>query len=165
MITEVLFYFFALIIVAPVIYILITKNVIRAVFALAFSFLGFAGLYILMHGEFMAVVQLLIYAGGIIVLMVFGLMLTKTTLDRGFLTTHRSLFSGLLIAILLFVSLAILAGRTTFFAEEAVADTDHISRIGIFYLTDFIVAFEVVAFLLLIALIGASYLAKRSGEE
>ena len=60
MITSILTYIFTAITIAPIVYILITKNVIRAVFSLAFSFLGLSGLYVLLNAEFMAVVQLLI---------------------------------------------------------------------------------------------------------
>ncbi len=163
MIANILIFFFTAITIAPIVYILITKNVIRAVFSLAFSFLGLAGLYVLMNAEFMAVVQLLIYAGGIIVLMVFGLMLTKTTLNKGFITKHRSLFFGALVSFILFISLTMLALRSGFHTETIPEGGDPIARVGQLFLTDFIIAFEVVAFLLLVALVGASYLAKKSG--
>lgn len=165
MITEILVYFFTLVIVVPVMYILFTKNVIRAVFSLAFSFLGFAGLYVLMNAEFMAVVQLLIYAGGIIVLMIFGLMLTKTTFSKGFVTKHRSFYAGLLVAVVLFGALMMMAGESNFNTGEVTNRADPIGMIGVAYLTDFIIVFEVVAFLLLLALVGAAFLAQKSGEE
>ncbi|XOV93825.1 MAG: NADH-quinone oxidoreductase subunit J [Bacteroidota bacterium] len=164
MIIDILFYVFSVITIAPVIYILVTRNVIRAVFSLAFSFLGLSGLYILMSAEFMAVVQLLIYAGGIIVLMVFGLMLTKTTNNEGFITRHRSPVLGSLLVLILIISLSFFAAQSKFAVGELVVFDNQIASIGKFYLTDFIIAFEVVAFLLLVALVGASYLAKKSGE-
>lgn len=164
MIVDVLFYVFSAMTIVPVIYILITRNVIRAVFSLAFSFLGLAGLYVLMSAEFIAVVQLLIYAGGIIVLMVFGLMLTKTKQNEGFITRHRSPIFGSLIALTLMICLSYFATQSNFITGTPVTHEDSISLIGKFYLTDFIIAFEVVAFLLLVALVGASYLAKKSGE-
>ena len=164
MIASILIYIFTAITIAPIVYILITKNVIRAVFSLAFSFLGLSGLYVLLNAEFMAVVQLLIYAGGIIVLMVFGLMLTKTTLNKGFITQHRSLFFGSLVSFLLFIGLAALATKSRFSTGIMAEAEDPVALIGQLFLTDFIVAFEVVAFLLLVALVGASYLAKKSGN-
>ena len=164
MIASILIYIFTAITVAPIVYILITKNVIRAVFSLAFSFLGLSGLYVLLNAEFMAVVQLLIYAGGIIVLMVFGLMLTKTTLNKGFVTQHRSLFFGSLVSFLIFIGLAALTTKSRFSTGIMTESGDPVARIGQLFLTDFIIAFEVVAFLLLVALVGASYLAKKSGS-
>lgn len=164
MIASILIYIFTAITVAPIVYILITKNVIRAVFSLAFSFLGLSGLYVLLNAEFMAVVQLLIYAGGIIVLMVFGLMLTKTTLNKGFVTQHRSLFFGSLVSFLIFIGLAALTTKSRFSTGITTEAGDPVARIGQLFLTDFIIAFEVVAFLLLVALVGASYLAKKSGS-
>lgn len=164
MIAKILIYVFTVITVLPLIYILATRNVIRAVFSLAFSFLGLAGLYVLMQAEFMAVVQLLIYAGGIIVLMVFGLMLTKTTLDQGFITSHRYPILGSLITLALVITLSILATQSHFKTGDLAVGHDPIYQIGRLYLTDFIIAFEVVAFLLLVALVGASYLAKKSSE-
>ncbi len=164
MIAQILIYVFTAITVLPMIYILVTTNVIRAVFSLAFSFLGLAGLYVLLHAEFMAVVQLLIYAGGIIVLMVFGLMLTKPSLDKGFITSHRSPVLGSLITLSLLVALSFLAAQSNFKVGEVAIVDNPIRNIGQIYLTDFIIGFEVVAFLLLVSLVGASYLAKKSSE-
>lgn len=164
MIVKILIYVFTVITVLPLIYILATRNVIRAVFSLAFSFLGLAGLYVLMQAEFMAVVQLLIYAGGIIVLLVFGLMLTKTTLDKGFITSHRYPILGSLITLALVIILSFLGTQSHFKTGELAIVQDPIYLIGKLYLTDFIIAFELVAFLLLVALVGASYLAKKSSE-
>ena len=153
---------FSLIAVLPIIYILITKNIIRAVFALSASSLGLAGIYVMLGAEFMAVVQILIYIGGILVLVVFGLMLTKTTLNEGFITTHRSPVLGTLISAVLFFLLVSWVPHIEN-SESTIAITgDPIRKIGIAYLTKFIVSFELVAFLLLVALVGASYLAKKS---
>ena len=153
---------FSLVAVLPIVYILITKNIIRAVFALSASFLGLAGIYVMLGAEFMAVVQILIYIGGILVLIVFGLMLTKTTLNEGFITTHRSPVLGALISAVLFILLISWVREIENGKHTLVITGDPIRKIGVAYLTEYIVSFELVAFLLLVALVGASYLAKKS---
>ena len=88
-IVDILFAFFGAMVVLPVIYMLITRNIIRAAFALVISLLGIAAIYVLLNAELMAVVQILIYAGGIIVLLIFGIMLTKRVSDEGVVSEHR----------------------------------------------------------------------------
>ena len=156
---------FTLIAVLPVIYIVFTRNIIRAVFSLATSFLGLAGIYVLLNAEFMAVVQILIYVGGIIVLMVFGLMLTKSSYSQGFITTHRYPILGTLIGVIILGLLMLIGFRENLGQTDIATYSNSINDIGRLYLTEFILAFEVVAFLLLVALVGASFLAKQSADE
>jgi NADH-quinone oxidoreductase subunit J len=71
------FYFLALMILSSALYVALTKHVVRAGFALIAAFLGIAGLFAFLGADFLAGTQLLVYAGGILVLLLFGVMLTQ----------------------------------------------------------------------------------------
>lgn len=149
--------------VLPLIYMILTKNIIRAAFAFTISLLGLAAIYVLLNSNFMAVVQLLIYAGGIVVLLIFGVMLSKRTKEEGVITGHHQLFQGSLIFFGLLTFLVLAISRSNQIWNETLAQqTNQAKQVGILYLTDHLVAFELVAFLLLVALVGAAFLAKKS---
>ena len=163
-ISNILFAFFSAMVVLPIIYMLITRNIIRAAFALVISLLGLAAIYVLLNAELMAVVQILIYAGGIIVLLLFGIMLTRRISEEGVTTEHRNLLlSGIIVALVM--------GALTWFILKSglqwIGDPvsmDQVAVIGTSFMTEYLLSFELIAFILLVALVGASYLAKRSGN-
>src|SRR5215204_1448438 len=73
----VLFYLFALMAGGSAIAVVISRNIVRTAVALLFTLMGVAGLYFLLHAEFLAAVQLVVYAGGTLILIIFGVMLTS----------------------------------------------------------------------------------------
>ena len=77
-----IFYVFVFIIIAASLLIIFTRNVMHAVFSTMLVFLGIAGLYVLMQAEFIAATQIMVYVGGVLVLLIFGVMLTTRTGDR-----------------------------------------------------------------------------------
>ncbi len=77
------FYVFAAITVAAAAVVVLARSLIYSAFALLFTFFGVAGLYVLLGADFLAATQLLIYVGGILVLLLFGVMLTHKLYDRG----------------------------------------------------------------------------------
>ena len=163
---DVLFYVFGAMIVLPVLYLMYTKNLVRAAFALVVSLLGVAAFYVLLNAELMAVVQLLIYAGGVIVLLIFGIMLTKRISNEGVFTGTRAVIVGAILSLGLFVVLVRwLVDAKMQWKSEKLLETDQVSTIGVLFLTDHLLAFEVIAFLLLVALIGAAYFAKKSNPS
>lgn len=164
-ISSILFAFFAGMTVLPVFYLLFTRNIIRAAFALVVSLLGLAALFVLQHSELMAVVQILIYAGGVIVLLLFGMMLTKRNNEEGVFTSHRNLLISGIASLALFLLLCQLIVRTEWPFTEVVISGNQVRTIGVLLLTDHLVAFELVAFVLLVALVGAAYLAKKSADS
>lgn len=164
-ISKLLFFVFAAMVMLPVVYLVFAKDIIRAAFAVVISLLGIAALFVLLHAEYMAVVQILIYAGGVIVLLIFGIMLTKRIGDEGVFTQHRGIFSGVL-AFVAFLSILVWLIRNA--GEELTGETvtsgDQVKQIGVLFLTDYLLAFELIAFILLVALVGAAFLAKKSSN-
>lgn len=163
---SVLLIFFGLMVIVPVIYLLFTKDVIRAAFAFVTTMLGIAALYVLLNAEVAAVVQLLIYAGGVIVLLIFGIMLTKRSGNEGISTLHRNVWVANLVVLVAFGLLAKWILTSELMVEQGIANTQNqVNQIGVLFLTDHIIAFEIVAVLLLVALVGAAFLAKKSSSH
>lgn len=162
-----LFGIFSLMVVGPVIYLIFVRNLIRAAFAFLLALLGMAALFVLLNAEYLAVVQLLIYAGGVIVLLIFGIMLTRRFNEEGVFSGHRGIFTGSLV----FVSFLSLLAKGIYrssnewppLGTEPVSQ-DQVGTIAVLFLTDHLLAFELIAFILLVALVGAMFLAKRSTD-
>lgn len=160
-----LFIFFAAMVVLPVLYLIFTSNIIRAAFALVISLLGVAAIFVLLNAEYMAVVQILIYAGGVIVLLIFGIMLTKRIEKDGVFTGHRGevIGAGTAFALLILLANMVYTSGLVWNAQEPTS-FDQVEKIGQLFLTDHLIAFELVAFVLLVALVGAAYLAKKANN-
>jgi NADH-quinone oxidoreductase subunit J len=143
--------------------------VISAVF-LVLNFFALAGLYLLLNAQFIAVVQVIVYAGAIMVLFLFVLMLLNTDSELKLFTDKRGIkFFAILIAAFVFVQLAYIIffgkpSRSLTPNETASINAGTIQTIGRELYTNYIVPFEVAGFLLLAATIGALVLAKKKYE-
>lgn len=162
-----LFYFFAVVTVGASLTVVISRNIVRTAVALLIALLGVAGLYFSLSAEFIATVQLVVYAGGTLVLIVFGVMLTNNSTFALFKPKPIELIVSLGVALLLSASLLIAIVRENFAAGRAAAEVDAqpIQRLGEALLGDFLVPFELISVLLLAVMIGAAYLAKARRRE
>ena len=135
------------------------KNVVHAALFLVVALATVAGVFLLLAAEFVAWVQVLIYVGAIVVLLLFGLMLTRAPIGREALDNQQRGVSA-------FVALGVLAGLSILVwdafrgAEIQLAPT-RTAGIGDSLFRSFVLPFEVVSFLLLAALIGAIVLARK----
>ncbi|MBA4602970.1 NADH-quinone oxidoreductase subunit J [Thermoactinomyces mirandus] len=136
-------------------------RVIHMALALAFTFLSIAGIYLQLHAEFLAVIQILIYTGAISILMLFGIMLTKN---------HEELKSSIAPwhAVLSFVGVAAFFGvlmwiiyQTPVISEPSDGEGWTILQLGERVFTEYVIPFELASILLLVALVGAVVLAKK----
>lgn len=135
------------------------KNVVHAALYLVVTLAAVAAVYLLLAAEFVAWVQVLIYVGAIVVLLLFGLMLTRAPIGREALDNQQRGLSAL-------VALAVLAGLgvllwDTFRDAEIRLGASTTADVGENLFRSYILPFEVVSFLLLAALIGAIVLARR----
>jgi len=137
------------------------RNVVHAALYLVVTLGAVAGAFLLLSAEFIAWVQILIYVGAIVILFLFGLMLTKAPIGREALDNQRRGLAAL-------VGLAILAGLVFLIQGAWDWDTTKISptggtaqAVGASIFSKFVLPFEVVSFLLLAALIGAIVLARK----
>jgi NADH-quinone oxidoreductase subunit J len=137
------------------------KNVVHAALYLTVVLAGIAGLYILLAAEFIAVVQVLVYIGAIIVLLLFGVMLTRAPIGTDADLDNNQRVPSAIVALFLFgVLTAVLvdAFRRTHVTPRAVQGTAEVS-LAIF--SAYVVPFEVVSIVLLAALVGAVVIARR----
>ena len=159
-IMDAIFLVFAALALLSAVGILLTKNVIHAAFLLVLCLLSFAALYVLYDATFLAVVQLLVYAGGVVVLLSFGTMLTSRA-EGKLISGNHLLFPGVLLALFLGLMVALFA-RTALPIEEAARPTEQVEWIGMQFMTTHVLAFELIAFLLLLVLVGSAYIANQS---
>lgn len=161
---DVIFYLFAILTVGSGYLVVTTKNIVHSAFYLLFTLFGVAGLYVLLGADFIAIVQLMVYVGGILILLLFGVMLTNKITDVKLRTgtlhiipavIGTGLFMGVLVSIML---------RTNWKSEPAEIPTTTLYGLGRFLLTDYVLIFELLGILLLIALIGAASIARRDKE-
>jgi NADH-quinone oxidoreductase subunit J len=160
------FYVFAMLTVVSAFVVVFAKSIMRAVFALMFTLFGVAGLYLSLHADFLAATQVLIYVGGVLVLLIFGIMLTQRLVDAD-LRSGRIQFAPTLIALgILFLFLLLVIFNTPWRTVGAANFQSSTFDIGILLMTEWLLPFEVASILLLAALVGAVGIARtrRTGE-
>ncbi len=158
----ILFYIFAALTLAGAIGVVASRNIVRAAVQLLIALLGVAALYFLLGAEFLAAVQLVIYVGGTLVLIIFGVMLTARASLRTLHPTGGERAAAFASAILLLAALVTSVVTTRFIDSPAPANRyDGIQRLGQDLLGDYLLPFELSSLLLLAVMIGAAYLAKK----
>lgn len=138
-----------------------TKNLVHGALYLVVTLFGSAVFFLIMLAEFVAWVQILIYVGAVIVLLLFGLMLTRAPIGRTALDNENRGFA-LLVAGVLFIVSSIVLWRA-FEGKRIILDTELFSTadLGNELFSRFVLPFEIVSVLLLAALVGAVILAKK----
>lgn len=144
--------------------VVMARDLIHAVLFLILSFVGVAGLYVTLSADFVAVSQVLIYAGAISVLMLFAILLTpRSGRDNSSIpyTAPISVLAGLVGAVIIFV-----ATDTEWPKDpERGAFPETASQIGAALIEPHVLAFEIAAVLLVIAMLGAIMLVRPSGGD
>jgi len=164
--TDLIFYAFAVMTIGGAAGCAFSRNIIYSAWSLLFAFMGVAGLYVFLGADFPAVAQVLIYVGGILVLILFAIMLTKQIGEDPKLTNaHLALPVGAALA-------AVTAGTLSYMAVmapwklTAVPSYQPVSAaLGVAFLTDFLLPFEVASVVLLAALVGAVIIARKEIKE
>lgn len=170
MIQQVVFYIFAALTALSAFLILFARNVLHAAFLLIICFLGVAAVYVFAGADFVAITQVMVYVGGILVLMIFGVMLTNKISGQAVTTQTYHHFWGGIVGVSVFSLLlyAIIKANVSSlpwiakaYSSGEVVKESTIQLIGIKLMSEYILPFEVAAVLLLIALIGAAYIAQK----
>jgi NADH-quinone oxidoreductase subunit J len=170
---QVLFYVMAFVVVASALFVAGSKNLVRSIFMFFITLFGLAGLYILALADFVAVTQIVIYVGGVLVLILFAFMLSgKETL--GILQQQKGKFISLsklpaiLFALLFFVVILNVILKTDAdnlpWVKQATAIKPNdlmTDNIGINLMTRYLLPFEAISILLMVALVGAAHLARK----
>jgi len=139
--------------------VVLARNLFHSVLWLALALVGTAGLFLLLHAEFLAAVQVLLYAGGVVTIVVFAIMLTERLVGSSLVQTNRGIVAGAVAAAAVFVGLAgtILRATPSPLPPSPALTT---AALGRAVLTEWVLTFEVLGLLLLAALLGALYLAR-----
>jgi len=162
-----MFYFFEVAAAISAISIIFIRQVFQGALLFIVCLLAIAGIYILACAEFIAVVQILVYASGILVLIIFGIMLTSKISGTPLRVTNKNWFAGMLVG-LFFAALFIRLFLNVVFAssENVTINSAHtFESIGVFLLTDFVLPFEVAGILLLVALVGSAVTASITSKS
>ena len=177
---QVLFYLMALIAVTSALFVAATRNLVRSIFMFFVTLFALAGLYVLSLADFVAITQIVIYVGGILVLILFAFMLSgKETL--GIIQQQKNKFfnikklPALLLAGLFLVVLVNLVIKTDAdnlgWIKHAVQANNIIKpegamteNIGMNLMTKYLLPFEAISVLLMIALVGAAHLSRKERE-
>jgi len=165
----VLFYIFATLAILSAIFVITAKNVVHSAVALAVTLLSVAGIFLTLHAEFLAGVQVIVYVGGILVLFVFVIMLIsieKAVHERQF---NRQWIIALITALLLIgeLGLVIWRGKDTLVladpqpTESVLGVTGNSQLVGEALYGNYLLPFEIASILLLVAIIGSVALAKK----
>ncbi|WP_375443759.1 NADH-quinone oxidoreductase subunit J [uncultured Fibrella sp.] len=171
---QIAFFSFVALTLASAVGILLTRNVLYSAYLLLLTLLGVAALFVFAGADFLAVSQLVVYVGGVLVLVLFGVMLTNkpasaTTSDKpvsersnSILTENRRPWLALLLAAGLFWGLSRLVINAHFVVFDRPASTaaTTVDTIGRQLMTEYVLPFEIISILLLVALVGSGYLAK-----
>jgi NADH-quinone oxidoreductase subunit J len=162
---QLFFYLFTVMVLGVGLVVAFSQNLLRSAFALFFVLFGIAGYYVLLGGDFIAVVQILVYAGGVNVLLIFGTMLTTDVSDP---ESSNLSFQGVLTIIVATVFFFLVFGilSSANWAVMSPGEMEPTTRkLGMLLLKEYVLPFEVISFLLLSALIGALVLVIRGDQR
>jgi NADH-quinone oxidoreductase subunit J len=160
------FYLVALVTVVFGFLVVSCRNPINSALSLVMTFFCLAIFYVMLYAPFMAAIQIMVYAGAIMVLIVFVIMLLNIGTEVRKKYTHGVIGGGVAAALLLFQALYFLnggeaAGMKGDITSEIVQTVGHTELIGRALFTEFLLPFEITSILLLVAVVGALVLAKK----
>lgn len=162
----VIFYFFAALAIGGAIMVVTRRNVVHSAIFLATALLATAGIFLTLHAEFVFIVQIILYTGGILVLYVFVIMLVNLDLALHQVQFNRRWYVGLLLTVVLGTQVfaAILVSRQSLYslppaaAQTLEPNTEQVAW-GLFH--TYVLPFEIASVLLLVAMIGGVVMAKK----
>jgi NADH:ubiquinone oxidoreductase subunit 6 (subunit J) len=174
---KVLFYLMGFIALSSAVFIAVSKNLVRSVFMFFVTLMALAGLYVLALADFIAITQVVIYVGGILVLILFAFMLSGRETLSGLQQQQNKFISinrlpAFLLAVLFFIVMVNVIFKSDIdnlgWVKGAVAQKDVIAptdttvdNIGINLMSNYLLPFEVVSVLLMMALVGAAHLSRK----
>ena len=154
------FWVLAITLVGSALGVVLTKNLFHSVLWLALGLVSTAGVFLLLDAEFLAAVQVLLYAGGVITVVVFAIVVTEKLVGERISHTSKRLAGGIIVASGLVGMLASVIRRADIDVARPEMTGDATAAIGMSLLTKFVLPFELLGVLLLAGLIAASYFAR-----
>jgi NADH-quinone oxidoreductase subunit J len=154
------FWGLAVLLIGSALAVVLTKNLFHSVLYLALSLTATAGVFLALDAEFVAAVQLLLYAGGVVTIVVFAIVVTERLVGDRITQTSRQILTGLVLAGALLLGVLRFLRGADLPVERPVIAVDVTRAIGQVLLTEFVLPFELLAVLLLVGLLGALYFAR-----
>lgn len=164
---SIVFYLFAALAVFAALGVVIARSAVRSALSLALVFLSLAAMYILLNAPFLAVAQIMIYAGAVLILFLFVIMVLNPRLDIiGARTNAQTVAAAIFsVAFLILMVVSLVGGQlapaTGRFTPDFITQNGHVQVIGALLFSDFLLPFEIASVLLLVAIVGAMTLARR----
>lgn len=154
------FWALAGVLLASALAVVLSKNLFHSVLYLALALTGTAGIFLTLDAEFLAAVQLLLYAGGVVTIVVFAIVVTERLVGDRITQTSRHLVSGVIVAGAVLLAILSFLARAPLSGARPPMEADLTRAIGQAILTRFVLPFELLAVLFLAALLGATYFAR-----
>jgi NADH-quinone oxidoreductase subunit J len=158
---DIIFYVFAILTIVSAGLVVFSKNIVYSAFSLLVTFFSVAGIYVLLNADFIAITQLLIYVGGILVLLLFGVMLTTNVTNVDLNTQTLKAIPATIIAAIVAALLVSTVISTKWKVNETPPMNNTVKGLGELLLTKYLLPFEIASIVLLVAIIGAAFLARR----
>lgn len=172
-------WFFAMsfVVVASGIGTVIARNLLHAAFFLALCCIGVAGIFILLDAEFLAAVQVLVYAGGIVILIIFAIMLSESITGKKAITHNKQSITALAVAVMMGIVMILILfyNRDGYFValdrwavspdRNPFPNISNSQMIGRSLMSTYTLAFWIASIILTIAMIGSMILARKEDEE
>ena len=162
--TDALFYFIACLAIISALFVVLNRNPVYSAVMLVFCFFSLAALYVLLEAYFVAVLEIIVYAGAIMVLFLFVIMLInvgKEIAATSIIVKAKVLPFVLVVLFSLNIILLILWRNEGLHQSNTISSVGSITAIGQALFTKYLLPFEIASLLLLVALIGTVYLAKK----
>jgi NADH-quinone oxidoreductase subunit J len=159
------FYLIALITVVSAGMVALSRNIIYSAFSLLGTFMGVAGLYVFLGADFVAAAHVLIYVGGILVLILFAVMLTHRITDVAVTNRAAGRIPALIVVVVLAYLLIDTALETPWVKAKQIVYEATTAKIGDLFLEQYLLPFELASLILLAAMIGAVVLSRKEIKE
>jgi NADH-quinone oxidoreductase subunit J len=150
----------SIILIGSALAVVLSKNLFHAVLWLALALTGTAGVFLLLDAEFLAAVQLLLYAGGIITIVVFAIVVTERLIGERITQTNMRIGGGALISLVLLGFIVNVLRKSPLPATRPDMPGDLTRTLGMAVLTRYVLPFELLAVLMLAGMLGAIYFAR-----
>ena len=159
---ELVFWLLAAFTIVSASFVVLSNQLLYSAIALLFALFGVAGLYIFLWADFIAGIQLIVYIGGINVLIIFGIMLTNKISSVRLSQTNVQQGVGAVIALWLMILISLVISKTPWLQIESSEPSGTVNAIGTLLLSKYLLPFEAISLLLLGALIGAALLSREA---
>jgi NADH-quinone oxidoreductase subunit J len=163
---NIVFLVISLVMLAAGFWVVTSANLVHAVLMLVVALAGSAALFLMLGAEFVAWTVVLVYIGAVVVLFLFGLMITRAPLRRDPVALdHQRRWPAMMVAAVVFATLAYATTASFGWAEGTAVQPASTAEVGDLLFSRFVIPFEAVSFVLLAALIGGIVLARKDPKE